>query len=151
MCKASRSVKAAMDAEKGRTYGIGIIGIDGDSSTRIGALHEIGKTTADCVHCVQTGEVLTLHNIPKHLQDKHGIGASAVVTFQESKDYHKDDILDFGYGKRVQFREFADCDVQVFVGVNITDKTVKRLINDALAGANRENHTGAPSREVIEA
>lgn len=137
MCQSSRLAKKSVDATQGATLGISTIGLDDGTSGRVGALHAVGEKASDCVHCVQTNQQLTLSNIPMELQNKFGIGATAIATFQESTKYHADDVLDFGNGRRVQFRQFADQGIEVYVGVKDKAGAVEQLISSALAGATK--------------
>lgn len=143
MCKGSRIAKNTKDAQQNVTYGIGIIGAHAQSATQIGALHALGSTTAECVYCVKTGQKLTLSNIPGALQDKFGLKETAVAEFIESERYHTDDQLDFGNGKRTQFRAFANCGVQVFVGLrHATEQAVAGIMTDAISGAKQSQSSG---------
>lgn len=148
MCLASRVAKKATDATQGATYGIGTIGLDDGTANRVGALHALGTKAEDRVYCVKTDQKLTVSKIPQDLQNKFGLADTAVATFFESKRYHADDVLDFGGGKRVQLRAFANKGVQVFVGERASKIT--RAVDSILAGAAAAASAphAIPSREL---
>ena len=144
--------KKAVDATQNATYQIGTVGVHNFPGRTLGALYAAGSTAAECIHCVKTGQKLTLSNIPRVLQETFGIGATAVATFKESGPYHTDDVLDFGNGKRVQFRAFADRGIEAYIGLkHDTGKAVGEIMTTAIAGAADKAGTeegGAPAREL---
>jgi hypothetical protein len=149
MCKASRLVKTTMKAAIGATYAIGTVGLDDATSHRVGALHAVGKSVDDCVFCIETGQRVTLTGIPQVLQRKFGLGATAVATFNESEVYHRDDILDFGDGKRFHLRAFEGQGIELYVGEkHDTGKAVASIIADAAVAASQAS---APQGELVAA
>lgn len=153
MCQGSRIAAKTEDAVQGAVYEIGTTGVHDGTTSKVGALHALGSTVAECVYCVKTGQKLTLTSIPASLRKKFDLGKTAVATFYESKAFHTDDVLDFGGGKRTQFREFANVGVQVLVGVkHDTERTVKQLLDAAQSGPLPEGDEPAPAqRERIDA
>ncbi len=149
MCKASRLAKITANAVQGAAYAIGTIGLDDGTSAKVGALHAVGGSVNDCVFCIQTGQRVTLSNIPPLLQRKFALGATAIATFKESEVYHRDDILDFGGGKRLHLRSFAGQDVELYVGeIHDTSKAVADIIADAAAAASLAR---TPKGEIVAA
>ncbi|MHB1086922.1 MAG: hypothetical protein ACYCZ0_04205 [Minisyncoccota bacterium] len=141
--------KITADAVMGATYAVGTIGLDDGTSAKVGALHAVGKSVDDCVFCVKTGQQVTLTRIPLLLQRKFALGETAVATFKESEIYHRDDILDFGNGKRFHLRVFEGQGIELYVGEkHDTSKVVAGIIADAATAASQAS---APQDELVTA
>lgn len=122
MCKASRAVNKTVDAKAGSTLAISTVQDHAANPGTHGAFHAPGQTTAQCVHCVQTGQKLTLSNISATLRDKFGLHSVEVATFVEVPLWHKDDGLIFDRTNvAVDLKTFADQGVAVYVGEHAHD------------------------------
>ena len=145
MCGASKAVKKAVDATQNTEYAIGQVKVDGhERASVLGALHAVGAKAADCIYCVNDGQLLTISHSPQDLQKKFGLDGSAVATFRESAVFYRNDVLDFGNGKRVQLRAFADRGVLAYTGVKERQVDTGRAVADLLANA-----TDASARELV--
>lgn len=118
MCGASKEVPITADAETGVGYFIGTVNIDGAIFKKAGALF-VWSGLSDCVFCLKSGAKVTLDYIPKRLRDAYNIGKSAEATFIESERAFRDDKLDLGRGKIVQFRAFAHAGVRLTVNATV--------------------------------
>lgn len=137
MCNGSKAAKAKNDAKVGDVIGISTVGLH-ENHGRIGAFHATGQTTAQCVQCVQTGQKLTLSNIPSPMMRKFGFQRTEVATFNQAPVWHQDDQLVFDRNNAtVGLKAFADQGVSVYVGVHEHDtgKVVDAIEQAALAGA----------------
>ncbi len=129
MCKGSRMAITTKDAEQGASYIVGEIGVHEEPLRKIGALHAVGSTVEQCVYCIQTGQKITVALSPA-LQEKLDLPMSSVATFYESEAYHKDDVVDFGRGRRVQFRALKGVAVYIGERTNLS-RTVDKLLSEA--------------------
>lgn len=118
MCGASKIALKSADADEGTTLAIGRVGIDNGLGNvgEVGGFHLPGESIEACVMCVKDGTRLTIENIGAGLQDKFGIGSSAVVQFVE-REWHEGDAVTLENGKTVSLIEFADSGAVAFVGI----------------------------------
>ena len=111
MCKASLYAQHHTLAKEGETYAIGT------SSHGLPAFHEPSVSPTSCIVCVTDGKLVSLGNIPSHLQTKHGIGESATATFVDTGD-DRSDMLRLLTGRSVDLREFAGHGVTAYIGLS---------------------------------
>jgi len=116
MCKASLEAKKVVKAVKGAMYGIGT------GPLILAAIHPHGEDPKECVACTQTGDVLTLVNIPPDLQQQLGISNQKVVSFVQT-DHNMQDMLKID-GKIYSLSMFANKGIGVYFGeLENLDKT----------------------------
>lgn len=117
MCGASQAVKVTRDAQPGKFYGIATVdSLNTTSPAKLGALHLPGESVETCVYCLRDGQDVVLLNLPAWLRRKHKLGQVAQATFRRASRFYRDDVLDFGDGKRTQFREVAHRGILLHVG-----------------------------------
>lgn len=148
MCKASHIADKTVDAEVGTTLGIGRVDTHDQAGRTVGGFHSPGSTTAECVHCVQTGTKLTVENIPAAIREQYDLGPSEVATFLQYPQWNRDDQLVFDRNKAtVDLQDLADQDVTVFVGIRAVDTkdAVDKIMTDAVADLPIKGD--APARE----
>ncbi|HEY4517558.1 MAG TPA: hypothetical protein VJI74_01570 [Candidatus Paceibacterota bacterium] len=110
MCKASIVAKTTTKAVEGETYGIG------KSNHGLGTAHPLGKTTADCVVCVQNDTMLTLIGIPTELRQQLQVRSQETARFVDTGD-NAQDLIELHDGRRIPFVVFADKGIVACVGV----------------------------------
>lgn len=157
MCGGSRHAKKTVVAAQGASFAIGTIKTHGEEPVKVGALHTEGETALQCTHCIQTGQILTLSNIPFALQQKYDIGVSAKCMFTEN-NWSLDDLVSFDNGRTAEFAEFADQGVTAYTGelVHDTKQTVDGIIASANEAAARSQHdqpapTATTQRPLVDA
>jgi hypothetical protein len=108
MCKGSIQAEFVEDARSGEAYHIGI------STHGLGVLHPKGRTTAECVACVQGGSTIGLTSIPRALQRQFHVDSTEIATFVVTSNNFQDQ-LKFGNGRIADLDKFACYGVEVYV------------------------------------
>jgi hypothetical protein len=137
MCKGSQSAKKTYDAGVGENLGIGV------TAHGLASFHPPGVPATECVACVQTGQVLSLGNIPTDLQTKFGIGATAVVTFIQTDDDTQDQV-ELENRKKISLHDLANRSITAYVGIKAPERVIDtsaavaglKSVADAAAKAN---------------
>ena len=114
MCKASIYATQFEDAKTGDNLTVS------ESNHGLGAFHKEGGNVSDCITCVKDGTTMTINGIPLNLQNQHGLGATAIVKFEDAGD-NKQDFIVFENGAKVPLIAFAAKQgqprVRAYVGV----------------------------------